>query len=130
MSVDRRLPEPDATRPDRRRTSTEVVTRLTRGQIQALSDLLPRGLEEVFVIRVGGLPSDSPTPSVVITHRQRQILAGLARGESSKEIGCALGISPRTVDRHVLNLMRKLEVHSRYELVQRTRALISREDAV
>ena len=54
-----------------------------------------------------------------LTRRERQILFGVARGESNAAIGVRLGISANTVDRHRTKIMRKLGVHSAAELVAR-----------
>jgi DNA-binding NarL/FixJ family response regulator len=54
-----------------------------------------------------------------LTRREDQILALLTRGRSSKEIARELSISPKTVATHVQNLLGKLDVHSRAELVAR-----------
>jgi DNA-binding NarL/FixJ family response regulator len=48
----------------------------------------------------------------LLTEREREVLALLARGLASKEIGAALDISTRTVETHRANLMRKLGVKS------------------
>ena len=40
------------------------------------------------------------------------MLTEIGRGLVSKEIAAVLGISPRTVDVHRTNLMRKLDVHN------------------
>ena len=53
-----------------------------------------------------------------LTPREREILTHLAEGESNSEIGVDLGISPKTVSRHRENIMRKLNLHSRVELVR------------
>ena len=53
----------------------------------------------------------------LLTRRERQVLDRLANGMRNQEIAEALGISPRTVDTHVSNVLRKLEVHSRLEAV-------------
>ncbi len=47
-----------------------------------------------------------------LTDREREVLALLARGLSSKEIAVELDISTRTVETHRANLMRKLGVKS------------------
>lgn len=39
------------------------------------------------------------------------MLVGIAEGLSSKEIAGKLFLSPRTVDTHRTNIMRKLDVH-------------------
>ncbi len=53
-----------------------------------------------------------------LTPREREVLALLADGLSNAEIAELLVISPKTVARHRENLMRKLNLHSRVELVK------------
>jgi len=53
-----------------------------------------------------------------LTDREQEVLAHLADGASNNEIGETLNISPKTVARHRENLMRKLNLHSRTELVK------------
>jgi two-component system response regulator NreC len=65
----------------------------------------------------GGRPTEGQPPSD-ITDREQQILTYLAEGASNDEIAQALVISPKTVARHRENLMRKLNLHSRSELVR------------
>lgn len=48
-----------------------------------------------------------------LTPRELQVLRRLATGESNKAIAAWLGVSGRTVDRHVSNLYAKLHVSSR-----------------
>lgn len=52
-----------------------------------------------------------------LTSRERLVLQFAAEGNSSSDIGKRLHISPRTVETHRANLMRKLDVHSQTELV-------------
>ncbi|MCO4098742.1 response regulator [Gemmatimonas sp.] len=47
-----------------------------------------------------------------LTPRERDVLAGVARGLTNKAIAAELGISRRTVEAHRESLMRKLEIHS------------------
>ena len=47
-----------------------------------------------------------------LTMRERQVLSLAAQGKSNAEIAALLNISPKTVDNHRTNLMRKLDVHS------------------
>lgn len=53
-----------------------------------------------------------------LTPRQREVLTHLAEGGSNPEIAERLNISPNTVARHRENIMRKLNLHSRTELVK------------
>jgi two-component system response regulator NreC len=53
-----------------------------------------------------------------LTPREQQVLSLLADGLSNAEIGQKLTISPKTVARHRENIMRKLNMHSRTELVK------------
>jgi DNA-binding CsgD family transcriptional regulator len=51
--------------------------------------------------------------SAILTARERDVLALMAEGGSNREIGAELGISPKTVNRHVENIFDKLAVSSR-----------------
>jgi two-component system response regulator NreC len=53
-----------------------------------------------------------------LTERENEILAHLADGASTQEIADVFTISPKTVARHRENIMRKLNLHSRTELVK------------
>ncbi len=66
------------------------------------------------------LTSVEPAPEVepsaqqldLLTPRERDVLAGVARGLTNKAIAAELGISRRTVEAHRESLMRKLSIHS------------------
>lgn len=53
-----------------------------------------------------------------LTKREQEVFAHLVEGESNAEIGQKLGISPKTVARHRENIMDKLSLHSRTDLVK------------
>jgi DNA-binding NarL/FixJ family response regulator len=53
-----------------------------------------------------------------LTGREREVLLGIARGQTNKEIAADLGISHRTVETHRESLMRKLQLHSVAELTR------------
>ncbi len=53
-----------------------------------------------------------------LTEREHEVLTHLAEGASNDEIASSLVISPKTVERHRENIMRKLNLHSRAELVR------------
>jgi two-component system nitrate/nitrite response regulator NarL len=61
-------------------------------------------------------PGTSRAPASVLdplSPREQDILRGIARGESNKEIARALGIAETTVKIHVQHVLRKLDVSSR-----------------
>jgi DNA-binding NarL/FixJ family response regulator len=47
-----------------------------------------------------------------ITGREREVLTRIALGNSNKVIARELGVSPKTVEKHRSNLMRKLQLHN------------------
>ena len=53
-----------------------------------------------------------------LTAREQEVLTYLADGFTNTEIGQELNISPKTVARHRENIMRKLNLHSRTDLVK------------
>jgi two-component system response regulator NreC len=53
-----------------------------------------------------------------LTAREQEVLMHLADGATNAEIAKTLVISPKTVARHRENIMRKLNMHSRTELVK------------
>lgn len=53
-----------------------------------------------------------------LTEREQEVLTQLAAGDSNDTIAAQLAISSKTVNRHRENIMRKLNLHSRAELVK------------
>jgi two-component system response regulator NreC len=53
-----------------------------------------------------------------LTKREREILKLLAEGRSVKEIATSFELSVKTVEAHKFNLMRKLDIHNKAQLVQ------------
>jgi DNA-binding NarL/FixJ family response regulator len=53
-----------------------------------------------------------------LTKREREILKMLAEGKSVKEIASDFELSVKTVEAHKFNLMRKLDIHNKAQLVQ------------
>lgn len=73
-------------------------------------------LEDHVVVNTSILVSDG-LASASLTAREWQVLALLAMGFQGKDIARVLELSPKTVDAHKGNLMRKLDVHSLTGLV-------------
>ena len=57
----------------------------------------------------------------LLSSREQEVLRLLAEGLTDREIAGALAISPRTVESHVSNVLRKLGVRNRAEAAQRYR---------
>ena len=58
-----------------------------------------------------------PSPKRSLTAREQEVLKLLAEGSTVRSAARALGLSMKTVDAHKFNLMRKLGVHNKAELV-------------
>ncbi len=59
-----------------------------------------------------GMPRSS-----MLTPREREVVKMIAEGNSVKEIAAVLGLSIKTVEAHKFNLMRKLNIHNKAQLV-------------
>jgi two-component system response regulator NreC len=64
------------------------------------------------------LAGERPDQLDGLTEREQEILAHLAEGASNEVIAETLNISQKTVSRHRENIMRKLNLHSRADLVK------------
>ncbi len=52
-----------------------------------------------------------------LTLREREVMKLLAEGQTVRQAATALGISTKTVEAHKFNLMRKLDIHNKAQLV-------------
>ena len=64
----------------------------------------------------------APGRFTALTARESQILRLVARGDSNDAVGRALGISPRTVEKHLEHVYRKLGVAGRYGAIASARS--------
>jgi DNA-binding NarL/FixJ family response regulator len=93
-----------------------------------LTDAVHRVAEgdAVFSPRLAGFVLDAfregePTSDAELdelTGREREVLRLIARGYRYKEIAASLHISVKTVESHVSNVLRKLQLSSRHELTR------------
>ncbi|MBI4730358.1 MAG: response regulator transcription factor [Acidobacteria bacterium] len=58
-----------------------------------------------------------------LTPRERGVLALIAEGLTARQMARRLGVSERTIETHIANLYRKLDVRSRVQAVNRAAAL-------
>jgi DNA-binding NarL/FixJ family response regulator len=66
----------------------------------------------------GGGGTSSGDPAATLTTREREVLGHVARGHTYARIGEELYISPKTVENHVRNILAKLHLSRRHELVR------------
>jgi len=64
-----------------------------------------------------------------LSEREREVLGLIAEGLTNKEIGRALGLSPRTVETHRANLFAKLQAPSLAQLIRHYAALVDAGDS-
>ena len=55
--------------------------------------------------------------SVALTPREREVVKMIAEGNSVRKIANLLGLSMKTIEAHKFNLMRKLNIHNKAQLV-------------
>lgn len=82
--------------------------------------IVPQRLRAVAPFRPAVLPAAAAaaaTPVEGLTRRERDVLRLLVRGNTNRQIAAVLGLSTRTVESHRANLMAKLGLASRVELV-------------
>jgi len=65
-----------------------------------------------------GPAGEGDAPNDELTPREQEVLTLIAEGYSNNEIADRLVISAKTVDRHRENIMRKLNLHNRVDLVK------------
>jgi len=55
--------------------------------------------------------------ATTLTRRERQVLSELRRGRTNKEIAARLGVSTTTINKHVQQVLKKLQVRTRAQAV-------------
>lgn len=92
-------------------------------------EIIPDALRSVVSGAPWYSPSISPTVISILQHsnrssaggllteRESEILQHLTEGQTNKEIALALGVKERTVEFHLGNMLEKLELRSRVDLV-------------
>ena len=92
-----------------RRTSADELARMVRGTGAAF-------------VATDGAVSELPIEELasgkrMLTAREHEVLKLLAEGRTVRSVAGILGLSIKTVDAHKFNLMRKLGIHNKAELV-------------
>lgn len=75
--------------------------------------LSPSIVDKVVAGYLSGGDATSARPSwEVLTRREREVIKLIAEGKRTKEIAEYLSLSPKTIEKHRTNLMRKLDLHN------------------
>ena len=75
--------------------------------------LSPSIVDKVVAGYLSGGDATSTKPSwEVLTRREREVIKLIAEGKRTKEIAEYLSLSPKTIEKHRTNLMRKLDLHN------------------
>jgi two-component system response regulator NreC len=100
-----------------KQTAAEVLISAIRA-VAAGNTYLDRAVAGKLIETFSGSRGVFPGRSDTLTPREREIVTMVAYGHTNKEIANALGITVKTVETHKANLMQKLEITSRAELVR------------
>jgi DNA-binding NarL/FixJ family response regulator len=101
-----------STRPDELRAALRLAA---QGEPVFSPQLAALVLSEFRRMSKGVATGDEPES---LTPREREVLGQVARGHSYAEIGEVLFISPKTVENHVRNILAKLHLSRRHELIR------------
>jgi two-component system response regulator NreC len=101
-----------------KKSSPDELVRAIRAVVAGelyLSHSLSQSAIDAYQEKSQGAP---PDPYERLTNREREVLHLTAEGYTSSEIGARLSISPRTVEMHRSNMMRKLGLSSQPEVIR------------
>ncbi len=92
-----------------------AIRTVSRGEVFLYPSLATRLVQSYLG---GDAGTDSEALVSDLTPREQEVLVHIAEGQTNPEIADKLVISVKTVDRHRENIMRKLNLHSRIDLVK------------
>lgn len=93
----------------------QVVQTVASGKRYFSPEIMQR---MVAVDASGSVFSKTSTPLEGLSNREKEVLIHLAKGLSIKQVAGVLHLSRKTVDNHTQNLMNKLDIHNRADLVR------------
>lgn len=100
---------------DPTRSAGETLS-LSAGRTLHLRPLGPAGIGEHMVflsLRQTGAPPASGSALQTLTRRETEVLSWISKGKTNRDIGEILGMSPRTVNKHLEHVFEKLGVETR-----------------
>lgn len=81
-------------------------------------DVLPKLFGDAVLLMRAEEGHDAGQPASILTERQREIMSWIAEGKTSSEVGIILGISPRTVEKHLEAIFQRMGVENRIAAVR------------
>ncbi|HEX3138839.1 MAG TPA: response regulator transcription factor [Rhizobacter sp.] len=96
--------------------STEHRSTGANGQVLLLRNLGPVGLgEQMLLLQRRAEPSAAASrlSTAALTPREAEVLSWVAKGKTNRDVGEILGMSPRTVNKHLEHVFEKLGVETR-----------------
>jgi DNA-binding NarL/FixJ family response regulator len=97
----------------------EFLTAAIRAVHSGNAVLAPDDLGALFDGALAGLRAPAPVPDAYrsLTDKEREIFGAVARGLSNAEIGSTVHLSESTIKTHVGNILRKLGLRDRVQIV-------------
>lgn len=95
---------------DVRESSAEQLAEMVRGSCA-------RGGTQEYAASELQMARETAPAGRALTTREREVVKLLAEGKTVRSAATMLGVSSKTVDSHKFNLMRKLNLHNKAELV-------------
>ena len=90
------------------------IREVLAGRIAVSTEMATHLLEEYSGVR----PQSAKRPLPQISDREFEVLALMGEAKSNREVAAQLRLSPKTVETHRLNLMRKLKVTNAAQLMR------------
>jgi two-component system, NarL family, response regulator NreC len=91
-----------------------AVRQVYHGRKYASPQVLGKLVED---FRARGRGRRGQSQGSTLTPREREVVKMIAEGQSAKEIAAQLGRSIKTIEAHKFNLMRKLDIHNKAQLI-------------
>jgi DNA-binding response OmpR family regulator/DNA-binding CsgD family transcriptional regulator len=91
----------------------EIGRSLEDGRRLVVRHLGEGGLGETMLLLSLGAATAARRPTVALTRREAEVLSWLAKGKTNRDIADIIGMSPRTVNKHLEHIFEKLGVETR-----------------
>jgi DNA-binding CsgD family transcriptional regulator len=119
-NAERLLHEPQLLAARSRMDEASWETALAEGRNMGLEEAVEYGLsEEGPAIPLTTVPEHTSAEELpsTLTHREEEVAALVARGLTNRQIASELMLSEHTIITHVRNILKKLSLHSRAQLM-------------